>query len=155
MPVDPAAQAVLDILNAPGVPPLDELPLDAARVAYDQLAGFAGGPVPVHRVEERTAGSVPVRLYWPDGDGPHPVVIWIHGGGGVLGSAVGYDPQARDLCARARCLVVNVDYRLAPEHPFPAALDDVRAVASWVRTALPGIGIDRQAVEIFAALCRP
>ena len=148
MPVDPAAQAVLDILNAPGVPPLDELPLDAARTAYDQLAGFAGELTPVRLMTEHSAGSVPVRVCWPEGNGPHPVLIWVHGGGGVLGSAAGYDPQARDLCVRANCIVVNVDYRLAPEHPFPAGLNDVRTVAEWVLTDLPDLGGDPHRVAV-------
>lgn len=142
MPLDPAAQAVLDILNAPGVPPLNELPVPDARIAYDQLAGFAGEPTPVARVEDTSADGVPVKVYWPEGDGPYPVLIWIHGGGFVLGSAAGYDPQARDLCARAGCLVVSVDYRLAPEHRFPAAVDDVLTVAKWLISTAPSLGGD-------------
>jgi acetyl esterase len=142
VPLDPAAQAVLDILNAPGVPPLNELPVPDARIAYDQLAGFAGEPTPVARVEDTSADGVMVKVYWPDGDGPYPVLIWIHGGGWVLGSAAGYDPVARDLCARAGCLVVSVDYRLAPEHRFPAAVDDVVAVAKWVTRTAPSLGGD-------------
>jgi len=142
MAIDPAAQAVLDILTAPGVPPLDELPVMDARAAYDQLAGLAGEPVAVARTEETIADGVPVRLYWPEGPGPHPVLVWIHGGGFVLGSAGGYDAPARDLCGRAGCLVVSVDYRLAPEHPFPAAVDDVVTVAKWVTTNAESLGGD-------------
>lgn len=142
MPLDPAAQAVLDILNAPGVPPLNELPVPDARIAYDQLAGFAGEPAAVARIEDISADGVPVRVYRPDGDGPHPVLIWVHGGGWVLGSVAGYDPQARDLCARANCLVVSVGYRLAPEHRFPAAVDDVVTVAKWVTSYAPSLGGD-------------
>jgi acetyl esterase len=142
MPVDPAAQAVLDILNAPGVPPLDALPVPDARVAYDGLAGFAGEPVPVAATEDLSAGGVPVRLYRPDGDGPHPVLIWLHGGGWVLGSLDGYDAMARDLCTRAGCLVVSVGYRLAPEHRFPAAVDDVVTAARWVSSAIADHGGD-------------
>lgn len=142
MPIDPAAQAVLDILQAPGVPPLDELPVPDARATYDMLAGFAGEPVPVARTEDASADGVPVRLYWPAGEGPHPVLLWIHGGGWVLGSVSGYDNLARDLCARAGCLVVSVDYRLAPENPFPAAVDDVVTVARWVVTTIESLGGD-------------
>ena len=132
MAVDPAAQAVLDMLMQPGVPALNELPVPAAREAYAGLAALAGEPAPVARTKDTTADGVPVRLYWPEGDGPHPVLIWIHGGGWVVGSAAVSDATARDLCRRAGCLVVNVDYRLAPEHPFPAALEDVTTVAKWV-----------------------
>jgi acetyl esterase len=148
MALDPAAQTVLDIVNAPGVPPLNELPVPDARVGYDQLAGFAGEPVAVARTEDASANGVPVKLYWPEGEGPHPVLIWIHGGGWVLGSATGYDVLARDLCAGAGCLVVNVDYRLAPEHPFPAAVDDVTTVAKWVAAEIDSLGGDPTRVAV-------
>ncbi|HKT03304.1 MAG TPA: alpha/beta hydrolase [Rugosimonospora sp.] len=142
MPLDPAAAAVLGILTAPGVPPLNELPVPDARAAYDQLAGFAGEPAPVARTRDTSAGGVPVTLYWPEGDGPYPVLIWLHGGGWVLGSRAGYDALARDLCTRARCLVVSAGYRLAPEHPFPAAVHDVLSVAAWVATEIGSLGGD-------------
>jgi acetyl esterase len=70
------------------------------------------------------------------------VLIWIHGGGWVVGSAAGADVTARHLCRHAGCLVVNVDYRLAPEHPFPAALEDVTAVAKWVSAEIASLGGD-------------
>jgi acetyl esterase len=142
MPLHPAARAVLDIIGAPEVPPLNELPVADARIAYDQLAGLAGTPAPVARTEDACADGVPVKLYWPDGTQPHPVLIWIHGGGWVLGSATGTDPLARDLCIRAGCLVVSVDYRLAPEHRFPAAVEDVVTVAKWVAANVESLGGD-------------
>jgi acetyl esterase len=142
MALDPAAQAVLDILHAPGIPPLEALPVPDARTAYDQLAGFAGEPAPVAAVEDASADGVPIRIYRPGGEGPHPLLIWIHGGGWVLGSIDGYDTVARDLCARAGCMVVSVGYRLAPEHPFPAAVEDVVTVATWVTRTAPALGAD-------------
>ena len=148
MPVHPAARAVLDIVQAPGVPPLNALPVPDARVAYDQLGGFAGDPAPVASVTDARADGVPVRIYHPDGAGPHPVLIWVHGGGWVLGSPAGYDGVCRDLCSRAHCLVVSVDYRLAPEHPFPAAVDDVLAVARWVTASIGSLGGDPARIAI-------
>jgi acetyl esterase len=144
VPIDPSAQAVLDILNAPGVPPLDELPPAEARAAYDSLAAFAGEPPAVTRTEDLEADGVPVRLYWPEGasDGPHPVLLWIHGGGFVMGSIDGYDPEARELCARTGCLVVSVGYRLAPEHRYPAQVDDALAVARWLDANIAELGGD-------------
>ena len=144
MTIDPAAQAVLDILTAPGVPPLDELPPAEARQAYDGLAAFAGEPVPVARTQDLDADGVPVRLYWPEGaaDGPLPVLLWIHGGGMVMGSLDGYDPVVRSVCAATGCLVVSVDYRLAPENPFPAQVDDTLAVARWLRASIADHGGD-------------
>lgn len=148
MPLDPAARAVLGVINAPGVPPLHELPVPDARIAYAQLAGLAGEPVPVARTEDASADGVPVKLYWPDGAQPHPVLIWIHGGGWVLGSATGADPLARDLCTRAGCLVVSVDYRLAPEHRFPAAVEDVVTVAKWLTANVESLGGDRTRLAV-------
>jgi acetyl esterase len=142
MALDPAAQAVLDMIHAPGVPPLNELPVPEARAVYEGLAALAGEPAEVARTEDAVADGVPVRLYWPEGDGPHPVLIWIHGGGWVVGSAAASDATARDLCRRAGCLVVNVDYRLAPEHPFPAAVEDVTTVATWVSAEIGALGGD-------------
>lgn len=148
MAVDPAAQAVLDMLMQPGVPALNELPVPAAREAYAQLAALAGEPAPVARTQDTTADGVPVRLYWPEGDGPHPVLIWIHGGGWVVGSAAVSDATARDLCRHAGCLVVNVDYRLAPEHPFPAALEDVTTVAKWMSAEIASLGGDASRIAV-------
>jgi len=145
MPIDPSAQAVLDILTAPGVPPLDQLPPAEARQVYDGQAAFAGEPVPVARTEDLQADGVPVRLYWPEegaGEGPLPVVIWNHGGGFVMGSLDGYDGIVRALCAATGCLVVSVDYRLAPEHPFPAQVEDALTVARWAHAHIAEFGGD-------------
>ena len=144
MPIDPSAQAVLDILIAPGVPPLDELPPAEARAAYDALAGFGGEPAPVARTEDLLADGVPVRLYWPEGavEGTFPVLVWIHGGGFVMGSIEGYDVEARALCARTGCLVASVGYRLAPEHPYPAAVEDSLAAARWLGDHVAELGGD-------------
>jgi len=144
MPIDPSAQAVLDILTAPGVPPLDELPPAEARQAYDGLAAFAGESVAVARTEDLDADGVPVRLYWPEdsGEEPLPVVLWNHGGGFVMGSLDGYDPVVRALCVTTGCLVVSVDYRLAPEHPFPAQVEDALTVARWAHAHIADHGGD-------------
>ena len=148
MTIDPAAQAVLDILTAPGVPPLDELPPAEARQAYDGLAAFAGEPAVVARTADLDADGVTVRLYWPhepaqDPAGrPLPVIVWNHGGGFVMGSLDGYDPVVRALCAATGCLVVSVNYRLAPEHPFPAQVEDVITVARWTHANIADHGGD-------------
>lgn len=132
MPLDLSVKAVLDILDAAGDnKQLHELPLPVARAAYDQLAGFGGEPAAVGRTQHTSADGVPVRLYWPDSPGPHPVLLFFHGGGWVLGSLAGHDGIARDLSVHADCLVVSVGYRLAPESCFPAAVDDVVTVARW------------------------
>ena len=88
------------------------------------------------------AGDLRYRLYRPAKPGPHPVVAYFHGGGWVLGSEVSDDPICRDLCSGSDTIVVSVDYRHAPESPFPAAVDDAFAAVRWIAanaTALGGI----------------
>jgi acetyl esterase len=100
------------------------------------------------RVEDRTidgpAGSIPIRLYWPavSSDEPLPVVMFFHGGGWVVGDLDTYDLSAQLHAVATDAIVVAVDYRLAPEHPFPAAVDDVWAVTQWVGTNAADFGGD-------------
>ncbi|MFI1304713.1 alpha/beta hydrolase fold domain-containing protein [Streptomyces sioyaensis] len=142
-PLDPAARAVLDMAMQPGVPQLHELSAAEARSVGDEMwVNLGGEPAAVARAEDAVANGVPVKLYWPEGEGPHPVLIWIHGGGWTVGSAAASDATARDLSRLAGYLVVSVDYRLAPEHPFPAAVEDVRAVATWVSSEIGVLGGD-------------
>jgi acetyl esterase len=112
---------------------------------------------PVHpelRVENRTidgpAGPIPVRLYWPPetGAAPPPVVVFFHGGGWVVGDLDTYDGTARQHAVGAGALVVSVDYRLAPEHPFPAAVDDVWAATQWVAEHAADLGADPRRLAI-------
>lgn len=90
---------------------------------------------PVAKVENRMisgpAGQVPVRVYTPKGTGPFPIVVFIHGGGWVVGSLETVDDLCRSICSRAGAAVVSVDYRLAPEHKFPAPVEDCFAVLQW------------------------
>lgn len=106
---------------------------------------------PMHpevRTEDRTidgpAGPIPIRLYWPPEPGvtPPPVVVFIHGGGWAIGDLDTYDDTARVHAVGADALVVSVDYRLAPEHPFPAAVDDVWAATQWVADNAAELGAD-------------
>jgi acetyl esterase len=100
------------------------------------------------RVEDREVdgpgGSIPIRLYWPPeaADGPAPVVMFFHGGGWVVGDLDSYDNDARRHAVGSGALVVSVDYRLAPEHPYPAAVDDVWAATRWVAENAAGLGAD-------------
>jgi acetyl esterase len=148
MAVDPAVQAVLDLLAAAGGPPLEEQTPEEARASFAGLTLLAGTPPDVARTERLDADGVPVIVHWPEGDGPHPVMIWIHGGGWTVGSAELADTTARDLCQRASCIVVNVDYRLAPEHRFPTAVDDVIAVNRWVQSTIASHGGDPTRVAV-------
>jgi acetyl esterase len=129
---DVAAQ--LEALAALGAPALSEGTVGQARANYD--AAPKPDPDPVARVEDRVvpgpAGEISVRLYASSDGTDLPVVVFFHGGGWVLSSVAGHDSLARRIAARTGMLVVSVEYRLAPEFPFPAPHDDCWAVTSWL-----------------------
>lgn len=105
----------------------------AARAAYEAgTAELAGTPEPVAQVDD-VAGPPPMRVFAPRD--PHGTIVFLHGGGWVVGSIVTHEPVARILANASGARVVLVDYRLAPEHPFPAALDDAEAALAWARDA--------------------
>jgi len=135
MPLAATARAWLDQIDAAGLPPAHTLPLAQFRQMARAQAAARAAPLPVGRVEDRLlpgpGGPLAVRLYWPDAPAPHRVLVYAHGGGFVRGDLDTHDPVCRDLCATTPCLVVSVDYRLAPEHPFPAALEDCLFATRW------------------------
>ena len=129
-------QAVIEAMAAMGLPPLESLSPDDAR---DFVAQGAAVSPPGPEIGEIVDGVLPgpggdleYRVYRPEGDGPHPIVLYFHGGGWVLGSAVSDDPFCRDLCKRSEAVLVSVNYRHAPEARFPAAVDDAYAALLWV-----------------------
>jgi len=119
-----------------------------AREAYANLATLTGEGADVASVGEREIAGVRSVVVTPHGDGPFPVFVWVHGGGWVIGSATESGSSARDLAAGANCVVVSVDYRLAPEHKAPAAVDDTFAVVAWVLDHASEIGGDPARVAI-------
>ncbi|MDO8362450.1 MAG: alpha/beta hydrolase [Actinomycetota bacterium] len=148
MPVDPAAQQVLDMIAAVGAPPLHELTPAAARAAYAGLALLAGEGASVASTEARTIAGVPSLVITPHGDGPFPVLVWIHGGGWVIGSAQESVSTTRNLAAAADCIVVSLDYRLAPEHKAPAALEDCIAATGWLLDHAVELGGDPTRIAV-------
>ena len=134
MPLDPQAQAVLDQTIALGLPPNHTVSPQEAR-ANGKLRPRAPGPE-VAKVEDRTipgpGGEIPVRIYTPQGSGPFPILVWFHGGGWVLGDLENADGVSRHLTVGAGCVVVSVDYRLAPETKFPGPAEDCYAATQWV-----------------------
>lgn len=138
MPLDPQIQAVLDRFYAAGTFPIPRQSAEAARQAQQSARSIGGVPEAVGSVEDRTipgpGGAIPIRVYRPQGAGPFPIVLYFHGGGWVLGDLDGYDAWCRHLTNRVGCQVVSVAYRLAPEHPFPAAIVDGEAALRWVAT---------------------
>jgi len=153
MPVDPQAQTLLDMMAATGLPLWNTLSVEDARKMMDMMAELSGlVPEPVAKVEDRLipgpAGQIPVRIYTPQGRGPFPVLVFFHGGGWVLCSIETEDELCRALTNAAGCIVVSVDYRLAPEHKFPAAMDDCYAATKWVAENANVIGGDPTRVAV-------
>jgi len=123
-------------MAAIGGQPLSSQSVVDARNGVLAFAQLGGEPEPVAHVEYRelpgSEGAIPVRIYTPAGTGPFPVLVFFHGGGWVLCNLDTHDPVCRSLANGARCIVVSVDYRLAPEHKFPAAPHDCYAATQWV-----------------------
>ena len=147
MPIDPNIEPLLELLAA--VPPMSEASADAGREAFRRLTVASRRPdqvVPVAAVENRTvpgpAGDLAVRVYRPEAVGPVPTVVMFHGGGWVVGDLDTHDNMARTICRDCTAVVVSVDYRLAPEAPFPAAVDDALAATRWVLSHVDDFGGD-------------
>jgi acetyl esterase len=129
VPLDPDAAAVLAGMQQLGLPPMETLQPDEVRARTAAAAALAPSSiVEVASVLEQQIGGVPCLVVTPLGAGPFDVLVWLHGGGWVIGSAEQSLHTAKELAAAGGLMVVVPDYRLAPEHPFPAAFDDAIAV---------------------------
>ena len=159
--VHPEIHAFLRQVAEAGLPPLRELTPEQARAQFEagMKARLEKFPAPaVAAVEDRElpgpAGSVPVRVYH-DSDAPgggRPVLTYFHGGGHVIGSLDTHDQIARNLCREAGCMVVSVDYRMGPEHRFPAAVDDCLAVVRWLAEHGGNLGADPARIAVGGGL---
>ena len=154
MPVDPQIQQVIDALAASDFEPVHAQSPARARAQYVRMMEARGiAPAPVGAVEDRSipgpAGDLPVRIYRPELDAPTlPGLVYFHGGGHVIGNLDTHDAVARNLCNGAGCIVVSVDYRLAPEHKFPAAAEDAFAAVVWCAAHGAEIGIDPRRIAV-------
>jgi acetyl esterase len=138
--MDPQAAAYLARTASLGVPPVNELPPAEGRHFQEEGTAALWGPLEeVASVRDLEVGGVPVRLYDPDPAGALPMTVYFHGGGWVVGSRNTVDGPCRALANRARCRVASVDYRLAPEHRFPAAVEDSWAVTRWAFEQAPRV----------------
>lgn len=152
MPVDPQLAGFLQFIKDAGYPPVSESTPEAARKGFVAMSAGAVRPdqvVQVGAVEDLTVpggdGDRPARLYRPVTDGPLPTVVYLHGGGFVIGDLETHDQTCRRLCLDADVVVLAVDYRLAPEHPFPAGVQDAIAATRWAAERKLG-GDDRLAI---------
>ncbi|TAJ81442.1 alpha/beta hydrolase [Reyranella sp.] len=133
MAVDPQIQALLD--KGTGVPATHTLPVDAARAQYEARIALMARPAEIAGAHEQAidgpGGPLRIRIYTPLGTGPFPLLVFFHGSGFVLCSLDTHDGMCRNLCAGANCVVASVDYRLAPEHKFPAGIEDCLHATRW------------------------
>ena len=134
--VDHQSAALLQVMEQMNVPPMHTLTPVQAREMARGLAALPSAVEEVAHVENLSipgpAQPVPIRVYTPSGDGPFPVLVFFHGGGWVICDLDTHDALCRSLANAASCVVVSVDYRLAPEHKYPAALEDAYAAVEWV-----------------------
>ena len=152
----PHARALLDLIAERGVPPTHTLTPAEARAVYRDRRGFTQpAPPPVASVSELAAdgphGAIPLRLYRPLGttaDQVLPALVYYHGGGWVIGDLDTHDTLCRELANHSGCAVVSVDYRLAPEHRVPAAVDDSIAAARWVHREAAALHLDPERIAV-------
>src|SRR5271169_644381 len=148
----PQIVQVLEAMAKAGLRPIEEMTPAEARAQSEATArARQAEPLPVAKIEERPipgpAGDIRLRLYWPNAAeqprvGAAPAIVYYHGGGHVIGSLDTHDFIARNLCAGAGALVASVDYRMGPEHKFPAAVDDCFAALRWVHANAASLGAD-------------
>jgi len=140
MPLDPQIASLLDFVNAAEKKMHEGTPAEA-RAAFRTLNVDFVKPedvVPVGSVEDLTVAGRPARLYRPEGAGETPTLVFLHGGGYVIGDLDTHDQTCRRICSGAETTVLAIDYRLAPEHPFPAGVEDAIAATRWAAENLPG-----------------
>jgi acetyl esterase len=150
--LDPEARALLADMAEAGSLPAQALSVAATRADFEASFATSEDTEPVGEVRDLEvpgpAGGVPVRVYAPDAERPHPVLVFAHGGGWVRGSVETHDDLCRSLTNEAGCAVVSVDYRRPPEHPFPAALEDVYATLQWVADFGSNVHLDGERVAV-------
>ncbi len=149
MALDPQMKALLDQMAAANLQPFHKLTPQEARAAR---RAPQGEPEAVAHVEDRTipgpGGEIPVRIYVPKGNGPFGVLVYFHGGGWVVGNIDMTDQPCRMLTNAGRCVTISVDYRLAPEHKFPAGPEDCYAATKWAADNAAALNCDAARIAV-------
>ncbi len=155
MPLDPQVEVILGLAKQAGLPEVWQLTPDQGREQYAARVNRLKVSEPIFRTEDRRipgpGSDIALRIYTPRELGTAeklPVLMWFHGGGFVIGSLETHDSACRMLANRADCIVVSVDYRLAPEHRFPAAVEDCQAATKWVALHAAGFGGDPGCIAV-------
>ncbi len=146
MPLHPQAQAVADFYAAMRTTPFEELSPTDARALYN--AGQVPSTEAVHEIRDVQAGTILCRLYRPSADTNLGLLVFFHGGGWVIGDLNSHDGVCRSLANKSGHAVLSVDYRLAPEHIFPAAFDDCVAAVKWASENAQALGIDNSRMAV-------
>ena len=148
----PQIEKVLEAMARLELKPIEAMTPAEARVQMEAMAASRKAePLAIAGTENRTiprpagpgpAADIPVRIYRPNATGTLPAIVYYHGGGHVIGSLDSHDLVARNLCGGAEAVVVSVDYRMGPEHRFPAAVEDSFATLEWVHANAASLGAD-------------
>ena len=154
--LDPQAQALMQLMIDKGVPPVNTLTPTEARESYRSRRTFTQPDAPeVFKLEDKLIAyngvNIPVRVYHPFSAQTHsalPALVYLHGGGWTIGDLDTHDVLCRSLCLQANVVVVSVDYRMGPEHKFPAAFDDCVAAFEWTVENAVHLGIDAKRIAI-------
>jgi acetyl esterase len=155
MPLDPQIEMVIGLVKKANAPEFWQLTPDQAREQYRLRVDKLKVKENIHRTEDRkiagTTGAIPIRLYHPRDNKPGekmPILVWYHGGGFVIGDLDTHDSACRMLANAGDCIVVAVDYRLAPEYKFPCAVEDCEAALKWVALHAPEFGGDNSRIAL-------
>jgi len=150
--LDPQAREVMNYLTGLDLPPIDRMSLSEARRQYRDVRAALRPPAPdLFEVRDLvagvTAGAIALRLYRP-AEGVLPALVYFHGGGWVVGDLETHDVVCRQIAMQAHAVVIAVDYRLAPEHPFPAAVEDAWSATTWIAAHAAELGIDPKRLAV-------
>jgi acetyl esterase len=148
--MDSQMAAVIEEMDGNGIPDWSTMSVQCARRVEDELFSRGGGTdvALVRDLEiEGEETDIPIRVYHPQTENP-PVLVFYHGGGWTLGTLDSADNICRELASRSQCLVISVDYRLAPEHPFPAALNDTFSALNWAAEHADELGADSDTLGV-------
>ncbi|MFN8037172.1 MAG: alpha/beta hydrolase [Acidimicrobiia bacterium] len=152
MPLHPQAEALLGAMNELPLRIEPDTTVGEIRSAINELLTAAEPTVDLAHVEDRMIpgphGDIPIRVYRPAVDRDLPVLVYYHGGGWVIGNVDTHDGVTRELANRVGCVVVSVDYRLAPEHPFPVPVDDCFFALEWVHAHAAELGADPERIAV-------
>lgn len=147
MALDTTVEEMLKQMADAAATPMIEMAVDDARAMY-RMMNEGNTRAPMHEVTDTDADGVPVRVYRPGPEDKLPCLVYFHGGGWVIGDLETHDSVCRNLARDAHCVVIATDYRLAPEHSFPAALDDCYAVTCWAASHADQLNIDSARIAI-------